>query len=248
MSNQNDNKFKPPVVTFANNPVLNEPASQKAGRPIFDDMEVCEIRFPGDTKCWAVFPAHEAEPNATREGGYVVTYAEHYNAQYLQFKNQSQQTVAGTPLSEAPFLTEAKRRELRALNIHTVEALAALDGAHLKTLGMGGREWKNQAQAYLDRAGSSASVTGMAAEIERLKERLAIAEASAAGRTPAPAAAAASAGDEGGTEKSLEECSDDELRSFIAAQGGKAAHNAGRAKLIEIATKLATADEESEAA
>ncbi|QQO30735.1 hypothetical protein JJC00_18800 [Bradyrhizobium diazoefficiens] len=247
MSNQNDNKFKPPVVTFTNNPVLNEPASQKAGRPIFDDMEVCEIRFPGDTKCWAVFPAHEAEPNATREGGYVITYAEHYNAQYLQFKNQSQQTVAGTPLSEAPFLTEAKRRELRALNIHTVEALAALDGAHLKTLGMGGREWKNQAQAYLDRAGSSADVTGMAAKIALLEERLAIAEATAAGvkrATPAPAAA----GDEGGTEKSLEECSDDELRSFITAQGGKAAHNAGRAKLIEIATKLATADEESEAA
>lgn len=246
MSQQNQNQFKPPVVIFTSNPVINEPASIKAGRPIFDDVDVCEIRFPGDTKCWAVFPALEAEPNATREAGFVRTYAEVYNTQYLQFKNQSQQTVAGTPLSEAPFLTEAKRRELRALNIHTVESLAALDGAHLKTLGMGGRDWKNQAQVYLDKASGSADVTGMAAKIALLEERLAIAEAAAAGLKRATPAPAADAG-EGGTEKSLEECSDDELRQFIASQGGKAAHNAGRAKLIEIATKLATADE-SEAA
>lgn len=243
MAQPNDNKFKPPVVTFSNHPMLNEAESKKAGRPIFDDYEVCEIRFPGDTKCWSVFPAHEAEPNATREEGFERTYAEVYNTQYLQYKNQSQQTVAGTPLSEAPFLTEAKRRELRALNIHTVEALAALEGAHLKSLGLGGREWKNQAQAYLDRARGSADVTGMVAEIEKLKERLAIAEAAAAGNRVRGAAPAPD--EDGKTEKSLAECSDDELRDFITAQGGKVAHNAGRARLIEIATELATAEDEA---
>ena len=44
-----------------------------------------------------------------------------------------------------PFLTEASRAELRALNIYTVEALAAIDGQELKNLGHGGRDMKNKA-------------------------------------------------------------------------------------------------------
>jgi len=230
-----------PVVTFNNNPVFNEAKSKKAGRPIFDDMEVCEIRFPGDTKCWACFPAHEAEPNKTRETGQVVTYAEVYNKQYLQFKSQQQQTVSGTPLSEAPFLTEGKRRELRALNIHTVEALAALDGAHLRTLGMGGREWKNQAQAFLDRAAGSADVTAMATEIARLKERAAAYEAELAALRSGPLVPVVDAPttEEKG-DKALEDCTDEELRAFIVAEGGKLPPRAKRAALVELATELAT--------
>ncbi len=232
------NKKQTIVVTFNHHQEINISASEKAGRPIFDDKEVCEIRFPGDLKCWSVFPAHEAEPNATREAGHVVTYAEVYNDQYLRFRSQQQQTVAGTPLSEAPFLTEGKRRELRALNIHTVEQLAALDGAHLKTLGMGGREWKNQATAFLAAATGTADVTGMAAKIAQLEESLAIALANQGPGTPP-------AGSEGtGTkDKSIDDCTDDELREFIKAESGKPApHNAGRAALLARATELATAD------
>jgi hypothetical protein len=234
------NKEQTITVIFAQHQEQNHPKSAAAGRPIYDDMEVCEIRFPGDLKCWAVFPAHEAEPNATREAGHVVTYAEHYNEQYRKFKAQEQQTVAGTPLSEAPFLTEGKRRELRALNIHTVEQLAGLDGAHLKTLGMGGREWKNQAAAFLAAAAGTADVTGMATRIAQLEESLAIA-LKAVNATP-PAPQLAGAGDDGTRkEKSIEDCSDDELREFIKAEQGKPApHNAGRAALLARATELAT--------
>ncbi len=101
-----------------------------------------------------------------------MSYAEAYPEQYRKFKASEQQTVAGTPLSEAPFLTEGKRRELRALNIHSIEALAALDGQNLKTLGMGGRELKNQAVAYLEKAQGSADVTGMAAQIAKMQENI----------------------------------------------------------------------------
>jgi len=151
-------------------------ASQKAGRPIFADVEVCDIVFAGNTKTKATFPAHETEPNATREsikaGGGVVTYAMLYNDQYRAFKAGYAQPTSGTPLAEAPFLAEAKRRELKALNIHTVEALAGLDGNPLKQLGMGGRELKNQAQAYLDAAAGSADVTSLAAENSTLRQQM----------------------------------------------------------------------------
>lgn len=229
------NAKKTNTVIFRMHEEMNPGKSAEKGRPIFDDLEVCEIRFPGDMKCWAVFPAHEAEPNATREAGHIRTYAEVYNEQYLKFKSGQQQTVSGTPLSEAPFLTEGKRRELRALNIHTVEQLAGLDGANLKTLGMGGREWKNQAQAFINAAAGTADVTGMASRIAQLEESLAIALANQ-GQAPAAAAPVAPK-----AEKSVAECSDQELRDFIKAETSKAPPaNTGRARLLEIATDLAT--------
>lgn len=231
------NKPKTNTIIFRMHEELNPGKSADKGRPIFDDIEVCEIHFPGDLKCWAAFPAHEAEPNATREAGHIRTYAEVYNDQYLKFKAGEQQTVSGTPLSEAPFLTEGKRRELRALNIHTVEQLAGLDGAHLKTLGMGGREWKNQAQAFLDAAAGTADFTGMASKIAQLEESLRIAllhQAPPAGAVPAA------------EDKPLEECSDQELRDFIKAETNKAPPaNTGRPRLIELATALATRDDKA---
>ena len=58
-----------------------------------------------------------------------ITYAERFPHQYQQFKAQAAQTKSGTPLDYAPFLTEARRAELRAQNVYTVEQLAAIDGA-----------------------------------------------------------------------------------------------------------------------
>jgi hypothetical protein len=54
-------------AVFRNHVVADEQASKAAGRPIFTDMEVCDLSFPANTKTKATFPAHEAEPNATRE-------------------------------------------------------------------------------------------------------------------------------------------------------------------------------------
>ncbi|RUZ76922.1 hypothetical protein EN943_15695 [Mesorhizobium sp. M7A.F.Ca.US.006.01.1.1] len=164
-------------ITFRNHVIPDENASRKAGRPIFHDMEVCDLSFPANRQTKATYPAHDAEPNATREsiaaGGSVVTYAQLYNKQYLAFKDGNAQPLSGTPLSEAPFLKEGKRRELKALGVHTVEQLASLDGTPLKQLGMGGRELKNQAQAYLDNAAGSADITNLAAEVVALRQQLA---------------------------------------------------------------------------
>jgi hypothetical protein len=110
-----------------------------------------------------------------------LTYAMLYNKEYLAFKAGSSQAISGTPTSELPFLSQGKRLELKALNIHTAEALAAVDGNNLKMLGMGGRELKNQAQAYLDNAKDNASVAGMAARLAALEERNRQLEARAAG-------------------------------------------------------------------
>lgn len=159
------------VVPFFKN-VANQDdiASKKAGRPIFKDMEVVEIRIAGDRNFSPIFPAHSMWK---RINGEEITYAQRFSAAYERFAAGREQVAEGTPLSELPFLTEAKRAELRALKVYTAEALAALDGKNLTNLGGQGREMKNQAIAYLDKSGGTAGATALAAEVEALRAELA---------------------------------------------------------------------------
>jgi hypothetical protein len=163
------------VPRFYIHTTKNDVKSREEGRPIFDDMEVVEVRFAGDRNKVSVFPAHAICGEAQDEDGntHKITYAERWADQYKRFKAKSQQIAAGTPVDELPFLTQAKRSELKALSIYTAEALAALDGQPLKNLGQGGRDMKNQAQAYLDRAAGTADVVKMAAEIDDLRRTVA---------------------------------------------------------------------------
>jgi len=96
------------TVIFKNFAVRNPAKTARAGRPIYDDMEVCEIRKPGG-RDYSVFPAlsmsHRA--NDAETGTIVVTYAERFKRQYRQFKELQTQTKSGTPLEHVPFLTTA---------------------------------------------------------------------------------------------------------------------------------------------
>lgn len=157
------------------NPQPNPLKSKEAGRPIYDDVEHASIQHVGDPKTWSWHPAHERsiyirEPGG---GGNYKTYAECYYEHYKAFKEGQSRAQSGTPIEELPFLSSARRAELKALNIHTAEALAQLDGTPLTRLGMGGREMKNQAQAYLDRAKEGAMEARLAAQNAQLQEELA---------------------------------------------------------------------------
>jgi hypothetical protein len=161
------------VAVFRNDIVKNPGKSIEAGRPIFDDVEVVELRYPG-SKNISVFPAMEQshwDEDEINGGQRVFTYAERFARQYQQFKAHQQQTKAGTPLDYLPFLTEAKRAELRALNIYTVEALTIIDGPELKNLGPGGRDMKNQAIAFMESSSEGARLTKLEAELETMRAR-----------------------------------------------------------------------------
>lgn len=166
------------VALFKQHPIKNDLKSIKEGRPIFDDLEVCEIRFAGSRNV-SVFPAmavsHWRDDPITGEQ-IKITYAERFSRQYKQFKEQAQQTKSGTPLAHVPFLTEARRAELRALNIYTIEALAHVDGQELKNLGHAGRDLKNKAMEYIEEAKSNVPNLTVQAELEALRSRNAVLE------------------------------------------------------------------------
>lgn len=161
------------VAVFRNIAIQNEGKSAQAGRPIFDDVEAVELRYPG-SKNVGVFPAFEIshrEEDPELGGMRKVTYAERFSKQYQQFKSRQHQTKSGTPLDYLSFLTEARRAELRALNIYTAEALTVVDGQELKNLGPGGRELKEKAAAFLAESTEHSRITKLEAEIEALKSR-----------------------------------------------------------------------------
>jgi hypothetical protein len=161
------------VAIFKDYAVKDEAASAAAGRPIFKDVEIVELRFPG-TKNWGAYPATSfshwgIDPVSGEQ--VKVSYAERFRRQYQQFKAHSTQTKSGTPLDYAPFLTEARRSELKAQNIYTVEALAGIDGQPLKNLGHGGREMKNAAMEYIESTQRGAISTQVQAELDALRAK-----------------------------------------------------------------------------
>ncbi len=158
MKIQDNDALVTPV--FFLHPVKDEIATKKEGRPIFNDVEHVRIKLAANKQSVLVAPAHEVfamEDDPAMPGEKVpMTYAMKYNAQYLAFKSGAAQSNSGTPLEMLSFLTPAKRLELKALNIHTAEALASLGGQGLKNLGMGGRDLVDKAAAYLDDAAAHA--------------------------------------------------------------------------------------------
>ena len=161
------------VPIFRNHTEYNHAASQREGRPMYDDVEIVEVHIAG-RKDYPAFPAlaqsHWARDPATGMQ-YVVTYAERWSKQYQQFKAKEQQTKTGTPLDHLPFLTPARCAELRALKVYTAEALAGLDGQDLKNLGTNGRELKNQAVAYIEHARQNTVPEQVRAELEALRSQ-----------------------------------------------------------------------------
>lgn len=230
------------VATFKNMPKQNNARTLKEGRPIFDDVEVVEMRQAGDRQSVKTFPAHEIW-RVDEESGENVTYAMRFSEQYKRFKSGKQQVMDGTPLDEAPFLTDARRSELKALSVFTVESLAALEGQNLKNIGQGGRELKAQAQAYIDNASGSANSTRLAQENEWLKEQLAAMQAQQANLAPVPTlheTPVPSIAPETATDKDFDGMDASALKDWIEAKTGKRPlGNPNRETLVATAEDIA---------
>jgi len=219
------------VVTFKNLAVENPLKTMEAGRPIFDDVEHCFIAAPGSPDI-KVFPANTFArwvdaPYGGVSGQYgqiKQTYAERFSHQYRQFKAHVAQTKSGTPLEHAPFLSEARRAELKAQNVYTVEALADIEGNELKNLGPGGREMKNQATTYIAESKLTVPTKQMLAELETLRIRNAILEEDAQVKR------------EYTVENEFNDMSDKQLRDFITTNTGQAPQgNLARKTLVRMA-------------
>jgi hypothetical protein len=156
-------------------PEENAAASQKAGRPIFDEILYAEVTSPGQKESAPVFIL---ERKYADEVGIAEPYRSPKFEQYRElvdaYRNGREGTdVRGTPLSAWPRMTVALVATAQAAGIYTVEALAALPDTRFAAFGPGARSLVEQAKAFCEAAAGNAPTEALAAENEQLRTDLA---------------------------------------------------------------------------
>lgn len=134
------------IPRFHIEPVQDEAATAAAGRPIFRDEERVEIIMPGN-------PLNRPVRVVTDE------HRQRWPQQYAAFKAGTTMAADGTPIEQWSVLTPAMVRTLKYLEIHTVEQCAGLNDLAIQRVGIGGRQIRDAAVAYLDDAASQKMLT-----------------------------------------------------------------------------------------
>jgi hypothetical protein len=239
------------IPFFYSAPVENQAESRKQGRPIFRDCDMVKLRYIGDKTRELHMPVRERFIRGADNRW--LTPAEVFAEQFKAWKAGQDYHEAGTPLAEVPFLTEARRAELRALNVFTLEQLADLPDRAAKALGMGGTELMAKARAMVEKAAGGAVEARLAAENASLRTQMEaiqkqVAELMQSKGVPAPVAAPAE-NDEPAGPSAFDSFSDDDLKAYIKdATGSGVRGQPSRATLLRMAEEIVAKDRESEAA
>lgn len=140
--------------------VQDNVASEQAGRAIFKSEERVEIIMPGNAQTRFV-------AKVNRE------HTDRWPKEYAAFKEGIEISPDGTPLEEWPILKRSQVLELKYLGFKTVEQVRAMDDHAIQRVGMGGRNLKNMAIAFLDDAERLAMTARLSAENDRKDEQIA---------------------------------------------------------------------------
>lgn len=132
--------------------------SAEKGRPVFQDMEMVEIRIPGDEKT------------------IIKTYADdeykyRFPDEYTAFKSNVTLPETGTPLSQWGVLSPSQIASLQAMNVRTVEQLSQMADGNAQF--MGSNELRAKAKAFLKATADTATVERQDAEMAELRAQIA---------------------------------------------------------------------------
>jgi len=207
--------------------VENKAKSIEEGRPVFDEREMVEIRIPGDRL-------------ATHVNYVLDEHRQRWPDHYAAFKRGEARAANGTPLEQWPLMTTGRVASLKASNILSVEELSKVPDNMLSSLGMGARELREQARAYLEAAAGGAAAARATAENAELREQMARMQAQmAALLKQAPVEVDVS-------DRAIEDLSDDELKAYIKRETGEGVRGTpSRQTLLDKATALATRESEA---
>lgn len=138
----------------------DDAASEKAGHPVFKDVVYFKCVSPGETKSIHCQPATDRDKKR-------------FPGAWAAFQARETKPIEGLLIEEWPQITRAQAMTLRAMHIHTVEALAEVHDGNVGALGHLGRELVAKARAFRDQAKNTAAGAKYAKENEELKSELA---------------------------------------------------------------------------
>jgi hypothetical protein len=101
-------------------------------------------------------------------------HREKYAAEYAAFREGKSAQSQGTRLEDWAGVSAAQVKSLQYHNVFTVEALAALPDFALSQVGMGARDLKNKAAAWLERRRELKTADAEAEETAKLRRELAL--------------------------------------------------------------------------
>ena len=216
-----ENEKKDKYIRFYLEAMPDERASREAGRPMFKDQEMVEIKFVGDRENTLIALAHEKAIMDPQGSGRHLTYAERFPERYRAFQADNQEVTEGTPIDHLPFLGKSQVAEFRAQNVRTVEGLRDIPDRLLSGK-MGWRDLRERAKIWLEEADKMALVSKTTAENDELRARLEKLEAMLA-HVPAEAVPAPD---------DVDTWTDEALNAFLGERGVTLRANAARATKI----------------
>jgi len=145
------------AVRFYKQPLKDEQKSVEAGRPIFVDTDMLEIRVRGDRNNIIMRPVRPDDK-------------ERFRGAWESYQRNTTATMEGTPLSEWPVIGASMVEELKYLGFFTVEQIAgASDGVCLKVPGLA--SFKAKAATFLEFAKGGAPLEKMQKQLEEIKSQ-----------------------------------------------------------------------------
>lgn len=146
-------------VEFYMRPVRQNFESEKANREIHLDKEYVKITCPGA-------PPRVVDREAT------AVDKERFERQYSAFKRQEQVVMHGTPLTELPFIGKAQALNMKAMGIMTAEQLSELPDQALEAIGLGARELREKAKAFLSKATDGEEISRLVSDNKNLLSQM----------------------------------------------------------------------------
>lgn len=149
----NDNNT---FAEFDRVPMLNDFKTAELGYPYYDDVEVVRVMTPGNNKSTFI-------DRISNE--WIRRFPKEYDA----YQSKNEVVHDGLALTEWPVINKAQALNLKSMKIFTVEQLAAVSDINLESLGLGARDLREKAKAYLSRAVDASEITKLFSEMAKLK-------------------------------------------------------------------------------
>jgi hypothetical protein len=156
----------PPVaVAFGLYPAVDSAKSKAAGHDVYKDVEFVKIAIPGDRNSLFFQPAEDS-------------HRRRFPQAYAAYKaREKRDGIEGMPIEQWAPVSRSVALNLKAMHVHTVEALAAVHEGYIDKIGTNGRELREKAKAWLADAKSGAAAQQLAAEKQGLQDQLAALQA-----------------------------------------------------------------------
>ena len=169
-----DRKERPAYVRFERVPIEDKKASLQAGHYVAQDIDYALVTppyskdiFRAKVRSWL-----EQIEKDMNDGRVPKEWVDNYRKAYDMWKNGQEMPLKGSPIRGWGVISPAQQETLIRMNLLTIEDLSQINDEGLSRIGMGARDLKNKAIAWLSQLNDKGPLTQEVAELKSENDRL----------------------------------------------------------------------------